>query len=51
MYSEAQETLINLFEDALVLGKRFNRDRYKEDFESHYNKYKDFFINVNESLR
>lgn len=51
MYSEAQETLINLFEDALVLGKRFNRDRYKKDFESHYNKYKDFFINVNESLR
>ena len=51
MYTEAQETLINLFEDALVLGKRFNRDRYKEDFESHYNKYKDFFINVNESLR
>lgn len=51
MYSEAQETLINLFEDALVLGKRFKRDVYKNDFEVHYNKYKDFFVNVNESLR
>lgn len=51
MYSDAQETLINLFEDALILVKSFNRDVYKRDFETHYNKYKDFFVNVNESLR
>lgn len=51
MYSEAQETLINLFEDALVLGKRFKRDVYSNDFDTYYNKYKDFFVNVNESLR
>ena len=51
MYSDAQETLINLFEDALILVKSFNRDVYKSDFETHYNKYKDFFVNVNESLR
>lgn len=51
MYSEAQETLINLFEDALVLGKRFKRDVYNNDFETYYNKYKDFFVNINESLR
>ncbi len=36
MYSEAQETLINLFEDALVLGKRFKRDVYSNDFETCY---------------
>ena len=47
MYSDAQETLINLFEDALILVKGFNRDVYKSDFETHYNKYKDFFVNVN----